>query len=65
MDDNLSPEDQDQKKSCQVSLNVKILLAVFFYYKGIVYYKFLSQGRNVNKEHYLEVCMRNHEKRNY
>ena len=43
------------KKARQVRSNVKVLLTVFFDYRGVVYQKFLPYGRTVNKEYYLEV----------
>ena len=46
------------KKSRQVRLHVKVMLTVFFYSEGVVHYEFLSQGRTVNKEYYLEVMQR-------
>ena len=41
-----------------VRSNVKVLLAVFFYYIGTVYYEFLPSGRIVNKEYYFEDLRR-------
>ena len=37
---------------------MKVLLTVFFDCNGVVHHKFLSQGRTVNKEYYLEVTSR-------
>lgn len=46
------------KKARQVRSNVKVLLTVFFDCRGVVHHEFLSQGRTVNKEYYLEVMRR-------
>jgi histone-lysine N-methyltransferase SETMAR len=43
------------KKARQVSSHFKVMLTVFFDSEGFVHYKFLPQGRTVNKEYYLEV----------
>ena len=37
------------KKARQVRSNFKVMLAVFFYFEGVVHYEFLPQGRTVNK----------------
>ena len=52
------PEELRPKKTCQVRLNVKVLLTIFFDHNGVVHHEFLSQGRKVNKEYYLEVMHR-------
>ena len=49
------PEEPRPKKACQVRSNVKVLLTVFFNCNGVVYQKFLPQGRTVNKDYYHEV----------
>jgi hypothetical protein len=48
------------KKARQVRSHVKVMLTVFFDSEGVVHFKFLPQGRTVNKEYYLEVmqCLR-------
>lgn len=46
------------KKARQVRSNVKVLLTVFFDYRGVVHHEFLPHGRTVNKEYYLEVTRR-------
>jgi len=52
----LSP--RPKKKACQSLSNVKVMLIVFFYWKGIVHYQFVSRGGTVNKEFYLNVLKR-------
>ncbi|UYV69213.1 TCF4 [Cordylochernes scorpioides] len=52
------PHEPRPKKARQVRSNVKVLLTVFFDCRGVVHHEFLSQGRTVNKEYYLQV-MRN------
>ncbi|UYV78256.1 hypothetical protein LAZ67_16000691 [Cordylochernes scorpioides] len=52
------PHEPRPKKARQVRSNVKVLLTVFFDYRGVVHHEFLPQGRTVNKEYYLQV-MRN------
>src|SRR5215475_1605402 len=49
------------KKARKVRSHVKVMLKVFFDSEGVVHYKFLPQGRTVNKEYYLEVMQRLHE----
>ena len=34
---------------------IKVMLTVFFDYRGVVHYEFLSTGQTVNKEYYLRV----------
>ncbi|CAD7013870.1 unnamed protein product [Ceratitis capitata] len=34
---------------------MKVLLTIFFDYRGVVHHEFLPQGRTVNKEYYLQV----------
>ncbi|UYV65545.1 hypothetical protein LAZ67_3004659 [Cordylochernes scorpioides] len=52
------PHEPRPKKARQVRSNVKVLLTVFFDFRGVVHHEFLPQGRTVNKEYYLQV-MRN------
>ncbi|UYV72295.1 hypothetical protein LAZ67_9002491, partial [Cordylochernes scorpioides] len=52
------PHEPRPKKARQVRSNVKVLLTVFFDCRGVVHHEFLSQGRTVNKEYYLQF-MRN------
>lgn len=47
--------DPRPKKARQVRSNVKVLITVFFDWKGVVHHEFLPPGRTVNKEYYLEV----------
>ena len=37
---------------------MKVMLIVFFYWKGIVHYEFVPRGETVNKEFYLNVLKR-------
>ena len=53
-----TPEEPTPKKARQVRSTVKVLLTVFFDYRGVVHQEFLPQGRTVNKEYYLEVMRR-------
>jgi len=53
-----SPGESRPKKARQIRSNVKVLLTVFFDYRGVVHQEFLPQGRTVNKEYYLEVMRR-------
>jgi len=43
------------KKACQMKYNVKVMLAVFFAWKGIVYHEFISRGEIIHRFHYLET----------
>ncbi|UYV67290.1 hypothetical protein LAZ67_5000135, partial [Cordylochernes scorpioides] len=52
------PHEPRPKKARQVRSNVKVLLTVFFDFRGVVHHEFFPQGRTVNKEYYLQV-MRN------
>jgi len=46
-------------KKARMSLSkIKVLLVVFFYWKGIVHHKFVLRGQMVNKELYQEVLAR-------
>ena len=53
-----TPEEPTPKKARQVRSTVKVLLSVFFDYRGVVHQEFLPQGRTVNKEYCLEVMRR-------
>ena len=37
---------------------IKVMLTVFFDYRGVVHYEFLPPGQTVNKEYYLSVMRR-------
>ncbi|UYV71503.1 hypothetical protein LAZ67_8003522 [Cordylochernes scorpioides] len=52
------PHEPRPKKARQIRSNVKVLLTVFFDFRGVVHHEFLPQGRTVNEEYYLQV-MRN------
>ncbi|UYV67192.1 hypothetical protein LAZ67_4004295, partial [Cordylochernes scorpioides] len=52
------PHEPRPKKARQIRSNVKVLLTVFFDYRGVVHHEFLPQGRTVTKEYCLQV-MRN------
>jgi hypothetical protein len=43
------------KEAQRVQSKVKVLLAVFCDYRGIVYHSYASESQTVNKEYYLEV----------
>jgi len=43
------------KKVRQSRSNVKVMLTVFFYWKGIAHYDFVPRGETVNKEFYINV----------
>lgn len=43
------------KKSRQSRSKIKVMLTVFFDYRGVVHYEFLPPGQTVNKEYYLSV----------
>jgi hypothetical protein len=43
------------KKAQQVRSKVKVLLTVFFDYRGIVHHSYAPEGQTINKEYYLEV----------
>jgi hypothetical protein len=45
------------KKAQQVRSKVKVLLTVFFDYRGIVHHSYAPEGQSINKEYYLEVMM--------
>ena len=46
------------KKSRQSRSKIKVMLTVFFDYRGVVHYEFLPTGQTVNKEYYLSVMRR-------
>lgn len=46
------------KRVRQSQSKIKIMLTVFFDYRGVVHYEFLSTGQIVNKEYYLNVMRR-------
>ncbi|XP_046959645.1 protein GVQW3-like [Vanessa cardui] len=52
------PDEPRSKKARQARSNVKVLLTVFFDYKGVVHHELLPTGRTVNKEYYKEVMQR-------
>jgi hypothetical protein len=43
------------QKAQRVKSKVKVLLTVFFDYRGIVHHSYAPEGRIINKEYYLEV----------
>lgn len=43
------------KKARQVKSNVKVMLTVFFDWKGVVYYEFLPRGETINRFRYLQT----------
>lgn len=47
-----------EKKIRQVRSNVKVWLTVFFDCNGVIHHEFLSQGRTVFKNYYVEVIRR-------
>jgi hypothetical protein len=40
---------------------VKVLLTVFFDYRGIVHHSYAPEGQTINKEYYLEVIHHLHD----
>jgi hypothetical protein len=44
-----------QKKKQRVRSKVKVLLTVFFDYRGIVHHSYAPAGQTINKEYYREV----------
>ena len=56
---NIVPKvNRDQKKPRQSRSKIKVMLTVFFNYRGVVHYEFLPPGQTVNKEYYLSVMRR-------
>ena len=43
------------KRLRQSRSKIKVMLTVFFDYRGVVHYEFLPIGQTVNKEYYLRV----------
>jgi hypothetical protein len=43
------------KKARMSRSQVKTMLVCFFDHKGIVHYKFITQGQTINQQHYLEL----------
>jgi [histone H3]-lysine36 N-dimethyltransferase SETMAR len=52
------PTKPKPKKSRQISSKVKIMLTVFFEYRGVMHSEFLPKGQTGNKENYLSVKRR-------
>ena len=50
--------EEKPKKSRQSRSKIKVMLTVFFDYRGVVHYEFLPTGQTVNKEYYLSVMRR-------
>jgi histone-lysine N-methyltransferase SETMAR len=48
------------KKAQRVWSKVKVLLTVFFGYRGIVHHGYAPEGKTINKEYYLEVICHLH-----
>lgn len=46
------------KRSRQSRSKIKVMLTIFFDYRGVVHYEFLPPGQTVNKEYYLSVMRR-------
>ena len=46
------------KKARQVCSNVKVMLTVFFYSRGVVHHEYAPQGQTVTKEYYEGVLCR-------
>jgi hypothetical protein len=42
-------------KKAQVRRKLKVLLTVYFDYRGIVHHSYAPKGQTINKEYYLEV----------
>ena len=45
----------EQRRPRQSRSKIKVMLTVFFDYRGVVHYEFLPTGQNVNKEYYLSI----------
>lgn len=56
------PTEPKPKKPRQSRSKVKVMLTVFFDYRGVVHSEFLPDGQTVNKEYYLSVMKRLREK---
>lgn len=52
------PNEPNPKKPRQSRSKIKVLLTVFFDYRGVVHSEFLPEGQTVNKEYYLGVLRR-------
>jgi hypothetical protein len=48
----------DKKKTQMNWSKIKVMLAVFFDWKGIVHHEFVPRGRMVNKQFYQKVLVR-------
>ncbi|KAJ8963246.1 hypothetical protein NQ318_018712 [Aromia moschata] len=46
------------KKTRQSRSKIKVMLIVFFDYRGVVHHEFVPEGQTVNKEYYLAVLRR-------
>lgn len=46
------------KRSRRSRSKIKVMLTIFFDYRGVVYYEFLPANQTVNKEYYLSVMRR-------
>lgn len=53
-----SPQSPRPKKARQVRSKVKVMLTVFFDYRGVVHHEYAPEGQTVNKEYYCEVLRR-------
>ena len=49
------------KRPRQSRSKIKLMLTVFFDYRGVVHYEFLLIGQTVSKEYYLSVMRHLHE----
>jgi hypothetical protein len=49
------------KEAQWVQSKVKVLLPVFFDYRGIVHYNYAPEGQTINKKYYLEVIRHLHD----
>jgi hypothetical protein len=45
------------KKAQQSQSNVKTMLMVFFYHKGVVHHQYTPPGQTINKEYYIKVFL--------
>lgn len=52
------PTSPRQKEARQVRSQVKVMLTVFFDYRGVVHHEYAPHGATITKEHYLEVLRR-------